>query len=199
MRLTRTQRARFFAGEAPGITGTGPCPVAEGDVVVLSTLMSFRVTRVRRQKTGGWSLNYEVLDRRDPVRNLRRTPPRMNEGGYKEISESYRQTGMAPEPTAEAIRKAAQESAYTNFDDYCNAGGGVDEETQKRLSMEGEQGKVARKAETERRLRERPLQDQLAVAIMQAQEAGVDTRRYEAAIGQTVRALLRKTERAKAA
>lgn len=71
----------------------------------------------------------------------------------------------------------------------------IDEATQERYSMESGQEKVARIADYERHIRERPLYDQLRDALDEAQRAGVDTARYEARIASGVEALRARTRR----
>ena len=115
MRLTRKQRAAFFAGDCPSISGEGECPVAPGDVIRLSSKVTFTVVRVKRKVKGKWRLSYVVHDKRDPVRNLRRTPA--DTPDYDAIREAY-----APEnfkwdelPVVRERRNVdpAEDSAYT--------------------------------------------------------------------------------------
>lgn len=136
--LTRQQRAALFAGEAPRIYGPRrvvingqehwrlrKCPVKKGDVVKLSRLMDLKVVRVDSVKGGGWRLQYEIHDRRDPTRLLRRTPPA---------------TPIGPDslPTSDEIRKDAQVSAYTSNPAGTVRGAGlaVDELTQRRITQQ---------------------------------------------------------------
>lgn len=102
LRLTRTQRAKLFAGETPHIGGKGECPVQVGEKVRLSARVSLEVRRVDPQKPGGWKLIYTLMDTRDPVRLLRRTPPAHREGDELDIEDEG------------AIRAAAVQSFYTS-------------------------------------------------------------------------------------
>ncbi len=72
--LTKHQRSQLFDGQAPRIEGNGSCPVQAGYHYRVSSLLSLEVLKVRRKAKGGWSLEYCITDKRDPVRLLRRTP-----------------------------------------------------------------------------------------------------------------------------
>jgi hypothetical protein len=64
LRLTRQQRAAFFAGNWPRLAGKGAAPVKAGYTCQLSTRLSFEVIRVHH-KRGRWRLEYQVTDDRD--------------------------------------------------------------------------------------------------------------------------------------
>ncbi|MDQ3730287.1 MAG: hypothetical protein M3355_11950 [Actinomycetota bacterium] len=127
MKLTRVQRQRLFAGEAPRISGEGKPPVEQGETIQLSSRLSIRVLRVNLGN-GRWKLDYEVLDRRDPVRNLRRTPAPQD---FDAIRRSYDEYGTPTPPTAEVIKEAAEGSAYTSSrSSLADAGEAVDAASQ---------------------------------------------------------------------
>ena len=101
LRLTRAQRAKLFAGECPHIGGEGQSPVEAGDTVRLSARVTLGVLRVD-VKAGKWKLHYHLVDTRDPVRLLRRTPPAHREGDELDITQEG------------AVREAAVQSFYTS-------------------------------------------------------------------------------------
>jgi hypothetical protein len=100
LRLSRTQRAKLFGGEAPHIGGEGKPPVEAGETVRLSARVALTVLRVDA-KAGKWRLHYELKDSRDPVRLLRRTPPAHREGDELDIGQEG------------AVKEAARQSFYT--------------------------------------------------------------------------------------
>lgn len=106
MILSREIRKRIMAGETPHIGGEGVAPILAGHVWRLSKYVTVTVTRVDHKK-GKWSARYTVVDRRDlrasADRYLRGVTPG-DPGGE--------------EPTdADAIKRAAEESAYTTRSD----------------------------------------------------------------------------------
>lgn len=64
MKLTRKQRAQFFARDWPLLAGKGKPPCEPGYVHHLSTRLWFTVTNVRLTR-GGWRLVYKVYDDRE--------------------------------------------------------------------------------------------------------------------------------------
>lgn len=182
MRLTPAQKEKLKAGECPGITGTGPCPVKKDDVIQVAKRLEIRVVRVD-PKASGWKLHYEVWDRRDPVRLVRRTPP-----------------VVAParddHPDAEAIRRAAQESAYTSSprSAISDAGEAVDEATAARYAQENRKRfKDDLEAERERRKR-LPLSEQLERVVEDAQRRKADVSGDLRVIQKRIDAMQRKTD-----
>jgi hypothetical protein len=101
LRLTRAQRAKLFNGESPHIGGEGKCPVEAGQEIQLSARVTLRVLRVDF-KVRRWALHYELVDRRDVPRLLRRVPPTHAEGD-EDVT-----------PTPHAIREASEQSSYTS-------------------------------------------------------------------------------------
>lgn len=185
MTLTREQRAAIFAGRAPDIhVGRGrggKWPVKPGDVIRLSKKLAIEVLRVDPQRGGRGKVMYCVHDFRDPPKLMRRTPPVVVPGG--------KETGT--------IEQAARESSYTSSPTAAITDGGesVDDRSQDRFSREGQQEHVKRMVDYERRIRERPLHEQLAEALEEARSAGVDTVRYELSIVKRIEALRRRTKR----
>lgn len=101
LRLTRAQRMGLFEGECPHIGGEGEPPVEAGETVQLSSKVTLRVIRVD-VKAGKWTLRYELIDTRDPVRLLRRTPPAHREGSELDSAD------------AGVSRQAVEQSHYTS-------------------------------------------------------------------------------------
>lgn len=137
LRLTRGTRARLFKRETPPIKGDGRCPVAAGDIIELSSKVSLRVLHVNTRKGGGWSLHYELQDRRDPVRLLRRTPG-ISDESYDQIRRGLEENdGYPAPPTDDVLAKAALESAYTGApSSLSDAGEAVDEVAQRRITQQ---------------------------------------------------------------
>lgn len=184
LRLTRVQRIKLFAGECPGITGEGQCPVDEGETVKLSPKLTLKILRVQARQ-GGWKLHYELRDRRDPVRMIRRTPPVV-------VPESDDEA-----PTGDALRRAAQESSYTGapHSAITDAGEAVDAESQARFTEEGRAGFKAQ-LERERRERQaRSLDARLRLVQKRADEKGIDLRRKLASIEARIAAAEREVGR----
>lgn len=130
--LTKEQRAAFFAGECPHISGAGDCPVEVGYVYRLSGNLHFRVSKIHTDRKGWW-LRYVLHDSRHTVRNLRRTP---RPSDFDAVRETFDDYGYPPEATEEAIEDASQESSYTSrgtglVDD---AGEAIDAATTKRYA-----------------------------------------------------------------
>lgn len=75
----------------------------------------------------------------------------------------------------------------------------VDEAWQDRFSTEGAQDRVARIADYERRIRERPLHEQLEDALDEARRSGVDTAQYEESIAKRIDRIRARTRRQAAA
>jgi hypothetical protein len=103
LKLTPQQRKSLFAGNAPSISGEGPCPVAPGYVYRLSERLTLEVEVVRHPAPDKWTLLYCVKDKRDPVRKLRRVPPVHVDDADSTV------------PTEDALKDAAEESAYTSM------------------------------------------------------------------------------------
>lgn len=182
MRLTRDQEAKLKAGRPVEIAGQAPCPVEPGYVLALRADLALVVTRVD-WKGQNWKLRYE-LNKTESPRLLRRTPPVV----------VPRADGA---PTAGAIYRAGQESSYTSSPAgaITDAGEAVDAATQDRFSREGQQDRVRRMADYERKVRERPLHEQLEEALEEAKRVGVDPTRYTQQIEKRVEALRRRTKR----
>ena len=182
LKLTRAQKEKLKAGEPVPIRGDGDCPVRVGEVLEQRGF-TLRVLRVDPHR-GGWALRYE-LTVPDHVRLLRRTPP----------AAVVKADGRAPTP--DVIRKAAQESAYTErlTNTVSDAGEAVDEKSQERYARESEQDRVRRIADYEKTIRDRPLHEQLEEALEEARRSGVETTRYEDRIVKGIEAIRRRTRR----
>lgn len=183
LELTRAQEAGLKAGKPVEIVGQAPCPVEPGYVLGLRSDLTLVVTRVD-WKGQNWKLRYE-LTKIEPPRLLRRTPPVVVPKSDDDA------------PTAGAIYRAGQESSYTTSPAGAieDAGEAVDAATQDRFSREGQQDRVRRMADYEKKVRERPLHEQLQDALEEAKEAGVDVARYEQSIEKRIEAVRRRTRR----
>lgn len=183
IRLTRAQREKLKVGECPGITGTGKCPVGRDDVIVVVKGLEVRVLRVD-PKANGWKLHYEVRDRRDPVRLVRRTPPVV--------------APRADNPNEDVIRQAARESSYTSSprSAITDAGEAVDEKTVERYAQEnGKRFRDDLEAERERRKR-LPLAEQLEKVLDDARDRKVDVSGDRRVIEKRIDAMKRKADAA---
>ncbi len=127
LRLTRAQRTAIFAGGAPRIAfpGTQPPDIEAGQVIPLSTNVSLTIRGTTRGKKGEHILVYSVRDDRPNL--LRRRPPAHSPQGADE--------GPLD---AEAIARAARESAYTTTSHgaLTDAGEAVEPEYQDKLTRE---------------------------------------------------------------
>lgn len=176
--LTRNERAELFAGRAPKLAGAGKCLISEGYIYTLSPGFWIEINKVRRTRTGGWSLGYTIHDHRHASLLLRRTPP-----VHVEDAESSA-------PTAAAIEQARFESSYTTNvrAAVSTAGEGVGDTVQRH------QTENAKRAARLERRRRRIDQDNLAL------EAKVKAYQEEAArrripIRDEVRAMRRAMNR----
>lgn len=122
LRLTREVRKRLFDHQAPRIAGEGKCPVKQGQVIAISSKVSLKVLRVNVRRGGGWSLQYELTDRRDPVLKMKRTPRPQD---FDAIRRERDEFGYPAAPTTDALEQAALDSAYTSgstsIDDHAEA------------------------------------------------------------------------------
>jgi hypothetical protein len=187
LNLTRGQKAKLSAGECPGLTGTGTCPVERGDEVQVAANLTIRVVRVDGTPQG-WKLRYELHDRRDPARLLRRTPPVVVPRGEDH-------------PDEDAIKRAARESSYTTspVSAISDAGEAVDEKTQQRFTKEAREGFGAH-LERERKERQaRRLDERLRNVQALADRRGVDLTRKLASIEKRIEAAEREVGREDAA
>lgn len=199
MNFDRATRKRLFDGETPRISGDGVCPAEPGDVFDLSALVSLKVTRVHRNKTGGWWLSYEVTDRRDPVRLLRRTPG-IPAGDYELVRGSFDEYGYPSEPTPVAVAEAAEESAYTPIPGtLADAGEAVDELTQRRLTAEAHRNKEQGAVLAQLRRERYELAQRLDRARGDARLRGVDISSMERVIERQLRKIEQRVYHGKAA
>lgn len=134
MKLARHQRTRLFAGDTSPLTFEAKPTCKVGDRYVISwsqpkptfdaetgkvveydkePTLWITVTRVVRRARGGWTVRFDIVDRRQPRRLLRGVPPFSD-------PERARQDELMP-PTADETRDAAEESAYT-----ANPGSSID-------------------------------------------------------------------------
>lgn len=187
LRLTKTQRVKLLAGECPGIAGQGDCPVHKGEAVKLAPGLTLTVLRVDRNPSG-WKLHYELRDRRDAPRLLRRTPPVVPPKADPRA------------PNEDEVRRAARESSYTTSpaSAITSAAEAVDEATQDRFTEEARRG-FAAQLERERREREaRTLDGRLRMVQHLAAEKGVDITRKLASIEARIASTERDVGRDKA-
>ena len=165
--LSRAQRAKLSAGECPGITGEGPCPVSKGEVIeVKGEALTLRVVGIERT-VDTWKLRYEVTDRREDIRLLRRTPPVVPPRGEFD------------EPDAEAVKRAARESSYTSSSAAAvsDAGEAVDEATQKRFTKEADDSFRVHLERERRERASRSLDQRLRAVQDLAARKGIDLTR----------------------
>lgn len=161
------------------------CPVCPGDEIRLSPKLTIRVLQVIPRRGGGWQLRYELNDRRDPVRMLRRTPPVV-------VPE-----GPGSAPTENAIKSAAQESSYTGSPHgaITDAGEAVDEVTQKRFTKEAETGFEAQLERERRECKARRLDERLRAVERLAAAKGIDVSGHLAAVERRIESAERKVGR----
>jgi hypothetical protein len=192
VKLSRAQRAKLLNGEPASISGTGDAPVKKGHVHRISNSVDLKVVRVdisTDARGKRWSLHYELHDRRDPIRLLRRTPPvshpsrsDFDEHGYplpQEAHETadtshYAAGGAVVADAGEAIPRSAQD-AYTV-----------------QAKMEGQQANAARRLQYE----QRHVLTRLAHALSEADRLGIDPARAVARIEAGVAKLERDVGRA---
>jgi hypothetical protein len=166
LKLTREQRAAIREHRNPKITGTFPCPVEKGHVEWITPELGFRVERVH-WKGKAWSLQVVILDKRDPSRFMRRTPPALR-------------LKKADKPaTAEEIKRAAEESAYAHFVTFDEAPV-VPKHEQARISKEARDrdGQLRRLRDAERQ--RQTLSQRVQAVRREAELLGVDLTRQEA-------------------
>lgn len=181
--LTQNQRSRIFNGDAPNIAGRGKCEAIEGESYPLSNLVSLKIVRIRTRPAQAtdqnqdphWSLLYEIHDRRDKVRNLRRTPQAQD---FAATKRSFDEFGYPPEFSEAEQELGAEGSAYTSSStSLSDAGEAVDKESQKRFSMESEQDRIKRKKDAELRLKQRSLSARL-IELESAMQTHPNLARY---------------------
>jgi hypothetical protein len=187
-RLSRVQRNRIASGDPPRISGDGPCPLEAGDEVQVAPLLVLRVEQVRR-KAERWTLRYMVIDRRDPVRLLRRTPPAARN------STDTDEFGVPRPPTPDAIKDAAEASAYSSQpSSLSDAGEAIERKVQDRYAAEGTQKTVRRLAEQRARHEARELSDRLR-DLERAHSQGEDVGLQLAAVRRAIERAERKRDR----
>lgn len=65
LKLDRETRKAFFRNEWPRVSGEGESPVPVGYIHELSSRLSLEVLDVRTTASGGWSLEYKLIDNRE--------------------------------------------------------------------------------------------------------------------------------------
>jgi hypothetical protein len=140
-------------------------------------------------------LQYEVSDRRDAPRILRRTP------GIHHVTKDDLDDNGDPKPlTADEIHRAAMDSAYTGRPtSLSDAGEAVDEKTQRRFTDQGQtidELRERRRRETYEREREAlSAYERLRIEIERAERLGTDVHRELAAVLRTIENVRRKNNR----
>lgn len=181
LKLSRQQRTAIFALEPPRIEGKGTCPVKPGHWQPLSSKVSIEVRAIRRHKGGGWSLQYTIHDRRDPVRNLRRTPPSLHDDQLRSV------------PTQEAIEIAAEQSSYTSAPtSLSDAGEATGADWLKKETSRVRKSEQAGRAKRKAKLDAVPLSERVAELERRAR-LGEDVRRELTAIRRRVDAAERRS------
>ena len=192
--LNREQRRRLFAGEAPKITGEGQCPVQKGYVHRLSSNLSFKVVGIT-QARDRWTLTVEVTDKRDPVRLLRRTPT----VHFDRVKDDLDEYGYPSEPTPEALREAARDSAYTSApSSLSSAGEAVDDQTLQRFAGKAAENRRITRSEEIAKREDRSRLERLRNAQRAARERGIGEDEL-GVIEEQVRKLERKLDNGSAA
>ncbi len=187
LKLSTTQRQRFFAGETPAVRGEGPCPVEVGHVHPLSSKLYFTVLAITR-KADRWALRYEVTDKRDKVRSLRRTPPVHSEGAVVPTDEK-------------SIAHAAEESAYTSAHAQVvdNAGEAVDILSQRRFTQQAHDNASHQSAANQARRERHELDQRLQRVREEARLQGIDISSPERVIERQLAKIERRVYDGKAA
>lgn len=163
VRLTRTQRQALFAGQAPHVGGEGEPPCVRGDILKLSTRLSVEILRVDVRYGSGkarWSAHYLVRDTRDPVRQIRRTPPTSNP--RPDDFDGYGYPVQIPDG------EASEESGYTAGGPSVvhDAGEAVSKEVQEALTAAAhEKGSLDRTQSIDARLAAAHTLEQRIVAL----------------------------------
>jgi hypothetical protein len=191
--LTRIQRSLLFAGECPRISGTGKCPVEQGQVYPLSSKVSIKVLAVRVPKPDLWMLHYELRDTRDKIRLLKHTPS-ISQGDFQRVRNSFDPYGYPQDPTPDVLHEAAQESAYSSAPVSLvpSAGEAVDEQTQSWFTKEA---RIADNLRAEFRREQWELKT-LSDRLRELERIqGVDLSRQMAAVRKTVQAMEMKARK----
>lgn len=198
LKLSRGQRAAIFAGQAPQITGIeNQCPVDVGHVEHLSSRVSLEVLKVNRRRRGGWSIQYQVVDRRDPVRKLRRTPGVEN---VEALRKTFDEHGYPRELTPGEVADAAGESSYTAMPtSLSDAGEAVRSDVQERFTKEAmthdELRAQKRREMWEREQGAQRIEQRLREERDRAELLGTDVHRETAAIRRMVQRMRSKNDR----
>lgn len=192
MRLTRAIRVKLLNGEAPAITGTGKPPVEKGYSFQLSPKVELTVLRVdtkRSVKGEEWSLHYLLVDRRDPKRLLRRTPPvshpsRKDFDGY-----GY--------PLPVSASDASDTSSYTAGGSVvADAGEAVPRAVQDKLTADAKMHGCQEHAARRRRYEQQAVVLRLAHQLERAEALGIHPGRDLARLDAAVAKLERTNDRA---
>lgn len=181
LKLTKEQRVKLQALEPVKIAGTEKCPHTPGDEFTIVKGLTLRVLEIRSPKGGGWSLRYELTDKRDPVRNLRRTP-----GIFHVTHDDLDEHGEVKPPTAEELKRAAEQSAYTTGPDGMDAGEGVDDLTQRRFTAEAQKTDTLREQKRRERYEKRTLHERYLAAKAEAAARHIDLSHHERVIADRV-------------
>lgn len=182
--LSREVRAQLFAGDLPPIAGEGRCPLQAGQTIELSSRVSLKVLAVRRRRRGGWSLQYELHDRRHVPRLLRRTPG-IHDEDFDAIREGFDEHGYPSEPTPDVLKDAARQSSYTSAPGpgaLTDAGEAVDERTQEEFTKQAQTADHLREQRRRERFEKRATVERLAAARAEALARGIDISQHERVI-----------------
>lgn len=198
--FTREQRKQLFdhrAGGPPPITGEGVCPFEPGRSYPLSNKLTLRVLEVLRRRKGGWSLRYELIDRRDPPKLLKRTPRAQD---FDAIRRGFDEHGFPTPLTPDAERQAAKESAYDSRPgSLSDAGEAVDDETQDRFSGGARTADHLRGQKRWQQFERRNTLERLAAAKAEAVARSIDISHHERVIADRVDRIERQLGKGKAA
>jgi hypothetical protein len=204
VKLTRAQRSKLSAGEPAQITGTGKCPYPKFYTHRVTTKIDLKVvghttgrsTNDKGEPVLTWTLLYELHDRRDPTRLLRRTPP-VSHPSRKDFDEfGY--------PLPQTASDASDASSYTAGGSVVSDAGeavprGIQDAFTEQAKLEGHQANVARRLQYEQRHVLTRLAHLLAEADRLGIDPGRDVARIEAGVAKLERTVTRAGQQRKAA
>lgn len=165
--LAATPPQRSYAEPVRGGTGEEIAP-AQVLVSPAEELLAIRITAVTMRKAGGWSVRYDVIDRRQPKRLLRSKPPVFDPDLMKR--------DQVKPPSAEEEDEAREESSYTGNPAGAieGAGPGLDDVELKVVTDDARRRwELGRVGYLEDRSNQ-PVLERLRLALLEARECKVN-------------------------
>lgn len=164
--LAATRPQRSYAESVRGGTGEEIAP-AQVLVTPGEELVAIRITAITPRKAGGWSVRFDVIDRRQPKRLLRSKPPVFD-------ADLMKRDQVKP-PDSEEEAEAREESNYTgNPAGALDAGVGLDDvelkvvtDNARRRWESGRVGYLEDRAN-------QPVLERLRLALLEAREQKVN-------------------------